>query len=306
MNDGKEYTWSYGEGTYVAYDAKKVMFPNKRVRQKNDVSEAFQAALAEVKNSDTLDTIYFPAGTYLWSGLSIKNWDGNGKDGKLNIYLDEDALLVNRLQECTQAMEPAIGIWDSSNITVSGRGIIDGQGTYNYSWDKADAELSPHQGGSMVVRSQNITFNDTYVRDVKQWNWECHTVKNINYNNIKGLSPFQHAWVDGLDLTSGQGIHLNGAITMGNDDTFASGHYNPSNEFPQRRLKKKDLNNPVYGRSEHCSSSGNLQQRQTAVGYRRYNRCKYQQYIGLEHLCQCSPIGTQYTLQSRWRKLSDA
>ena len=66
---------------------------------------------------------------------------------------------------------------------------------------------------------------------------------NINYNNIKGLSPFQHAWVDGLDLTSGQGIHLNGAITMGNDDTFASGHYNPSNEFPQRRLKKKDLNN---------------------------------------------------------------
>ena len=243
MNDGKEYTWSYGEGTYVAYDAKKVMFPNKRVRQKNDVSEAFQAALAEVKNSDTLDTIYFPAGTYLWSGLSIKNWDGNGKDGKLNIYLDEDALLVNRLQECTQAMEPAIGIWDSSNITVSGRGIIDGQGTYNYSWDKADAELSPHQGGSMVVRSQNITFNDTYVRDVKQWNWECHTVKNINYNNIKGLSPFQHAWVDGLDLTSGQGIHLNGAITMGNDDTFASGHYNPSNEFPQRRLKKKDLNN---------------------------------------------------------------
>ena len=243
MNDGKEYTWSYGEGRYVAYDTKKVMFPNKRVRQKNDVSEAFQAALEEVKNSDTLDTIYFPAGTYLWSGLSIKNWDGDGKDGKLNIYLDEDALLVNRLQECTQAMEPAIGIWDSSNITISGRGILDGQGTYNYSWDKSDAELSPHQGGSMVVRSQNITFNDTYVRDVKQWNWECHTVKNINYNNIKGLSPFQHAWVDGLDLTSGQGIHLNGAITMGNDDTFASGHYNPSNEFPQRRLKTKDLNN---------------------------------------------------------------
>ena len=35
----------------------------------------------------------------------------------------------------------------------------------------------------MVVRSQDITFNDTYVRDVKQWNWECHTVKNITYNN---------------------------------------------------------------------------------------------------------------------------
>ena len=173
----------------------------------------------------------------------IKNWDGNGKDGKLNIYLDEDALLVNRLQECTQAMEPAIGIWDSSNITISGRGIIDGQGTYGYTWDQAHARLSGHQGGSMVVRSQDITFNDTYVRDVKQWNWECHTVKDITYNNIKGLSPFQHSWVDGLDLTSGQGITVNGAITMGNDDTFASGHYNPSNEFPERQLWGKDLNN---------------------------------------------------------------
>lgn len=113
-------------------------------------------------------------------------------------------MLVNRLQECTQAMEPAIGIWDSSNITISGRGIIDGQGTYGYTWDQAHARLSGHQGGSMVVRSQDITFNDTYVRDVKQWNWECHTVKDITYNNIKGLSPFQHSWVDGLDLTSGQ------------------------------------------------------------------------------------------------------
>ena len=243
MNDGKEYTWSYGQGVFQDYNAKQVVFPNKRARQKNDMSEAFQAALEEVKNSDTLDTIYFPAGTYLWSGLSIKNWDGNGKDGKLNIYLDEDALLVNRLQECTQAMEPAIGIWDSSNITISGRGIIDGQGTYGYTWDQAHAALSGHQGGSMVVRSQDITFNDTYVRDVKQWNWECHTVKNITYNNIKGLSPFQHSWVDGLDLTSGQGITVNGAITMGNDDTFASGHYNPSNEFPERQLKGKDLNN---------------------------------------------------------------
>ena len=81
---GKEYTWSYGQGVFQDYNAKQVVFPNKRARQKNDMSEAFQAALEEVKNSDTLDTIYFPAGTYLWSGLSIKNWDGNGKDGKLN------------------------------------------------------------------------------------------------------------------------------------------------------------------------------------------------------------------------------
>ena len=93
----------------------------------------------------------------------------------------------------------------------------------------------------MLVHSQNITFNDTYVRDVKQWNWECHTVQNVTYNNIKGLTPFQHSWVDGLDLTSGKNITVNGAITMGNDDTFAAGHFNPSDGFPNSALKGKDL-----------------------------------------------------------------
>lgn len=224
-------TWNYGEGHYVAYTSKGVAFPNKRARLSYDVTEAFQAALEEVRNSETLDTIYFPAGTYVWSGLQISGWDGAGKDGALNIYVDEDALLVNRLQECKEAMEPAIGIRDSSNITISGRGIFDGNGVYSQSMDSKNADQSGHQGGCMVVRSEDITFNDTYLRDAKQWNWECHSGIDVTYNNIKGLSPYQHAWVDGLDLTSGQNVTVNGALTMGNDDCFASGHYNPSDGF---------------------------------------------------------------------------
>lgn len=239
-NTTEEFTWHYEAGRYVSPKEKNVRFPNKRARDQRDVSEAFQAALENVRNSTELDTIYFPAGTYLWSGLSIKNWDGNGADGKLTIYLDEDALLVNRIQECREAMEPAIGIWNCSNITVSGRGIIDGNACYTLALDRKDARDTPHQGGAMVVHSADITFNDTYVRDVKQWNWECHTVKNVTYNNIKGLSPFAHAWVDGLDLTSGRNVTVNGAFTLGNDDTFASGHYNPSDEFPRRFLDELD------------------------------------------------------------------
>lgn len=223
--------WEHTEGSYQEYSDRNVAFPNKRARLSYDVSEAFQAALEEVKKSDTLNTIYFPAGTYVWSGLQISGWDGNGGDGALNIYVDEDALLVNRLQECKEAMEPAIGIWNSSNITISGRGIFDGQGAYAQYMDSKGADQSCHQGGCMVVHSENITFNDTYVRDAKQWNWECHSGVNITYNNIKGLSPYQHSWVDGLDLTSGQNITVNGAITMGNDDCFATGHYNSSNGF---------------------------------------------------------------------------
>lgn len=138
------------------------------------------------------------------------------------------------MQECREALEPAILFKNCSHITVSGRGIIDGRGTMNGNKDREDAAISPHQGGVMLIHSNNITFNDTYVRDTKQWNWECHTVENIYYNNIKGMSPYSRPWIDGLNITSGKNVYVNGAFTMGNDDCFASGHYNPSDEFPRR------------------------------------------------------------------------
>ena len=239
-NNGTLYTLNYDTGYFVDYDAKPVSFPNKRARLKNDVSDALQAALEEIKNTPELDTLYIPAGTYIWSGLRILNWNGDVNQGgkPLTIYTEEGALLENRRQECKEAIEPAILISQSSYVTVSGRGIFDGKGFLHSVSDTKNARETPHQGGSMLFYSNNITFNDTYVRDAKQWNWECHTVEDIYYNNIKGLSPYNHAWVDGLDLTSGKNVYVNGAITLGNDDCFASGHYNPSDEFPRRSISE--------------------------------------------------------------------
>ncbi len=219
---------SYDAGQLVDNNTAQVRFPNKRKMLDNDVTYALQAALDEIyKDGSSYDTLYFPDGTYICSGLEIK--DRNGKH--VNIYLDEGALVKNRLQECMQAMEPAIGIWDSSDITISGRGMFDGNGVANYSKDRHDAKDSCHQGGVMIMRSSNIVFNDTYVRDAKQWNWESHGSKNCTLNNIKGLTPYNQPWVDGLDMASAQDLTINGALTMGNDDNFASGHYNPSDGF---------------------------------------------------------------------------
>lgn len=219
---------SYDAGELVANDTADVRFPNKRIMSADDVTYALQAALDKIyEEGSPYDTLYIPAGTYTWSGLEIR--ERNGKD--VLIYVEEGALLKNRIQECTQAMEPAIGIWDSSNITISGRGIFDGNGVANYKKDRHDAKDSCHQGGVMIVRSSNITFNDTYVRDAKQWNWESHGSKNCTLNNIKGLTPYNQPWVDGLDMASAQDLTINGALTLGNDDCFASGHYNPSDGF---------------------------------------------------------------------------
>ena len=219
---------AYEAGKLVSQDTKDVRYPDQRIMREDDLTYALQAALDEIyAEGSPYDTLYFPAGTYICSGLEIRN--RNGKD--VTIYMEEGALVKNRIQECMQAMEPAIGIWDSSDITISGRGIFDGNGVANYSLDRHDAKDSCHQGGVMIMRSSNITFNDTYVRDAKQWNWESHGSKGCTLNNIKGLTPYNQPWVDGLDMASAQDLTINGALTLGNDDNFASGHYNPSDGF---------------------------------------------------------------------------
>lgn len=240
LNDDKEYSWSYNKGHYVEYDQKVATFPDMRARNSNDVSEALQAALQEIKSQSQLNTLYIPAGVYLWSGLRIENWNGDAsKGGKpLYIYTDENALMVNRMKECREANEPAIFIYNSSHVTISGRGIYDGQGCQTYSIDRKDARNTPHQGGVVVRNSSEIIFHDTYSRNSQQWNYETHNVENVTFRNIKGLSPYFHAWVDGLNIASGKNVTVDGAITLGNDDTFATGHYNPSDEFPARTYRE--------------------------------------------------------------------
>lgn len=240
LNDEREFTWNYDQGKFLAYDSKRVAFPDKRARNRNDVSDALKAALDEIKSNPELNTLYIPAGIYLWSGLRVENWNGDEATGgkPLHIYTDEGALMVNRLKECREANEPAIFIYNSSHVTISGRGMHDAQGCRTYAFDRKDARNTPHQGGAVVRASSNIAFYDTYVRDAQQWNWEVHNVVDVTLNNVKGLTPYKHAWIDGLNMSSGKNVTVNGAITLGNDDTFATGHYNPSDEFPARTYRE--------------------------------------------------------------------
>ncbi|MFC9930522.1 glycosyl hydrolase family 28 protein [Streptomyces sp. NPDC127190] len=220
-------------GSLVSASSVNVRYPNVRVMAADDVTYALQAALDTIKAHPTaLNTLYFPNGTYVWSGLLVNGLDGSKlKGGKLKIYTAEGALLKNRVQAYMEAFEPAIGIINSSNIEIDGRGVFDGNGVANYRSDSHDAYRSQHQGGVMVMHSSDITFNDTYERNAKQWNYETHTANRVTFNNIKALTPYRQPWIDGTDFASGQDITANGVFTLGNDDAFASGHYNPSDGF---------------------------------------------------------------------------
>ncbi|MFD0332011.1 hypothetical protein ACFQZC_37155 [Streptacidiphilus monticola] len=182
-------------GSLVSATSVNVRYPNERVMAADDDTYALQAALRTIEDHPTqLNTLYFPNGTYLWSGLLVNGLDGSRlKGGKLKIYTDEGALLRNRIQAYMEAFEPEIAIVNSNNIEIDGRGVFDGNGVANYnassSGDLHDAYRSQHQGGVMVMHSSNVTFNDTYERNAKQWNWETHSANDVIYTNIKALTP---------------------------------------------------------------------------------------------------------------------
>ncbi|MBT1181774.1 bacterial Ig-like domain-containing protein [Bifidobacterium sp. CP2] len=257
------------EGKIVDASTVDVAYPNQRKMSADDSTYALQAAFDFIENKGaTLNTLYLPDGTYTWGGLDVNGVDGSKvKGGTLKIYTEDGALMLNRVQAYREAQEPAIGIWNSKNIEISGRGIYDGNGVKNYSGrnkgasgDRNDAYMSQHQAGVMVVHSSDITFNDTYMRGAKQWNWETHTAKNVTFNNIKGLTPYGMPWGDGMDFASGQNLTVNGALTLGNDDTFASGHYNPGRWY---QYDKPDLYNKMFGFN---GSNPNIQGYDDSVG----------------------------------------
>ncbi|AUG81769.1 hypothetical protein CFP65_7173 [Kitasatospora sp. MMS16-BH015] len=224
-------------GSLVSANTVNVRYPKVRAMAADDLTYALRGAVDTIRaNPTALNTLYFPNGTYLWSGLLVNGVDGGRlTGGKLKIYTDEGALLRNRVQAYMEAFEPAIGIVNSNHIEIDGRGVFDGNGVANYnaagSGDSHDAYRSQHQGGVMVMHSSDITFNDTYERNAKQWNYETHSADRVTFTNIKALTPYRQPWIDGTDFASGQDITADGVFTLGNDDAFASGHYNPSDGF---------------------------------------------------------------------------
>lgn len=95
-------------GNLVSASSTNVRYPNVRAMAANDLTFALKAAVDTIKaNPTALNTLYFPNGTYVWSGLLVNGVDGSTlKGGKLKIYTDEGALLQNRIQAYMEAFEP--------------------------------------------------------------------------------------------------------------------------------------------------------------------------------------------------------
>ncbi len=198
-----------------------------------NVNAEIVAAITELYSNPAYDTLYIPDGYYLCSGISLQN-----RTKPVTIYTEEGARLKSQytLSGTRGSTSSAINIRNSENIAFYGRGIFDANGFEAWARMTGIARAA----GVYVGYSKNISLNDTYLRDSSNWSFETHAVTDVNYNNIKSLSPYFGSWIDGVNIASGKNVSVNGAFTLMNDDAFATGHYSNANEGDSENISVKN------------------------------------------------------------------
>ena len=153
--------------------------------------------MEKIRTTPELNTLYIGPGVYLWSGLRIIDWNGDtARGGKpLYVYTDENALMVNRLKECREANEPAILI-KNSELCHRFRPWHARRAGLPYIRHRPQGRAQHSSSG----RRRGDGFAQYHIQRhiyARQPAMELgtHSAKDIVYNNIKGLTPYNHGWL---------------------------------------------------------------------------------------------------------------
>lgn len=218
-------------------------------------ADAIKSAIADC-NKNNGGTVYFPQGDYLTGPIDFVN--------NMNLYLDAGAVIYfskdfndyNPVFTRWEGVEcfgfhPCIYGKDLENISITGYGIIDGQGEVWWNElrkrrkenrtkpeldiEKKLAELNPgfEKSGSggggremqflrpplvQFINSKNITIDGITSRNSPFWNNHYVYCENVTVNNTKFINPYDAPNTDGLDVDSCRNVHIsNSTFDVGDD-----------------------------------------------------------------------------------------
>ncbi len=176
-------------------------------------TSAIQKAINDI--SGTGKTLLFPAGTYKSGSLSIPS--------NTNIYLSAGAVIkgVDEISafDFKDNIKPKsfIRIKDATNVTISGRGVIDANGRIlrdKYA-DTARMRLI------LVLNSRNIAIDGIFVRDPGSWNTHILNSENVTIRNVKMLNDIDLSNTDGFDPDASKFVLIENCFAYCSDDNVA-------------------------------------------------------------------------------------
>lgn len=180
---------------------------------------ALQRAIDDAHNSGG-GTVYVPAGVYKCANLYLKS--------NVTLYLAGGSVIVgtgNRADYVTDFNKSSLGkdgtffirtTTGSRNITMKGRGTIDGKGM--------DMRLNSNFLNNLLVPMQttNFTLDGITLRDGGFWAFMPVRSDNVTIKNYKGFQQLGHLEADALDINECQNVVVKHAIGISNDDTFST------------------------------------------------------------------------------------
>ncbi len=174
-------------------------------------------AMAEANGGGT---IYFPAGTYVSGSIELKS--------NMTLYLESGALILGSEDKADYPMitekivegytrEGHAGMiyaLRAENVTVEGRGTIDGRG-YNWWPDKAN-QHRPRM--FQPILCDNVRLAGITIKNSPMWTVHPVCCKNVTIDGITIRNPWDSPNTDGINPESCSGVHIsNCTVDVGDD-----------------------------------------------------------------------------------------
>lgn len=174
-------------------------------------------AMAEANGGGT---IYFPAGTYVSGTIELKS--------NMTLYLESGALILGSEDKADYPMitekivegytrEGHAGMiyaLRAENVTVEGRGTIDGRG-YNWWPDKAN-QHRPRM--FQPILCDNVRLAGITIKNSPMWTVHPVCCKNVTIDGITIRNPWDSPNTDGINPESCSGVHIsNCTVDVGDD-----------------------------------------------------------------------------------------
>lgn len=185
-------------------------------------TSALQAALdaAEKRGGGT---VYFPPGKYLTGTLQLHS--------NLTLYLDAGAVLFGSqstgdypvldgrwegLNQKTHA--PLISGHNLTNIAITGRGTIDGQGAFWWNLLRQNRLAYPRPQLIRLIHCSNILVEGVTLTNSPSWTFNPVRSENITVDKVTIINPPDSPNTDGINPDSCSHVHIsNCTISVGDD-----------------------------------------------------------------------------------------
>lgn len=226
-----------------------------------DDTEALQNAI-DLCNSEGGGKVLCPAGIYCIRPLILRS--------NVNLHLEEKALLRGSANPDHYSNWKSRNIdadnvpynsrylivaENERNISITGRGVIDGQGPAHYDTFKKDGLFWPIKDkatrpGRMLwfIRCQNIHIEDVSFMESPAWTFWMMGCENVTFDKVTINTPYEEINADGVNIDGCRNVRLSHCHIKTGDDCVVLRGIN-------RALKEKRFCEQVV--VENCTLESN-------------------------------------------------